>query len=135
MISKNFFSLPASTAGHTFELCINGITDGVSSIKDNNYWANERGIIIPSFYNESYPLACDDGDCGCVLNEAKKLSESRISSLVFSYKSNPCLLEDDKFFAVLLFESIRIIDNGIYTLNFEDHKGKRLQVQYNMSAS
>ena len=114
-------------AGHIFELCINGKTDGVSSIKDNNHWANERGMIIPSFYNESYPLPCEDGACGCVVGEARKLSESRISALVFSYKSNPCLTEDDKYFAVLLFESISVRDNGIYTMNFEDQNGKQLQ--------
>ena len=91
-------------------------------------------MTIPSFYNESYPLPCEDGDCGCVLKEAKKLSEARINSLVFSYKTDPCLIKDDKFFAVLLFESISIMDGGVYTLNFEDESGERLRVQYNISA-
>lgn len=88
-----------------------------------------------SNYNESSLLPCNDGDCGCIVTEAKKLSELRTSSLIFSYMSDPCLMKDDKFVAVLIFESTEIMDNGKYTLNFEDENGGQLRIHFNISAS
>ena len=95
---------------------------------------SDRGKIT-SFYNESHTLSCGDGQCGCAIDEAKKLSQSRIGSLVFSYKSDPCLMEDNKFFAVLIFQDTHTTDSGKYTLHFEDESGDQLSYYFNISTS
>ena len=118
------------TAGQSFDLCIQGRSNGVSNTSGANYWEDGRGHKFNLHY---YRSNCSSYSCECMLQEARQ-NKSLVTSVAASYRTSPCLPYDNVFLAVIRFQSLSISDSSVYVLNLKDMNGLGIvNAHYNIS--
>ena len=107
--------------GVTYVLCYSGSIFGYND--SPLFWLKDK-----ESFSDSMLIRTEHEQCIDYLNYLQSDPElvvpgKRVQSFVNLFRSDPCLLYDNKFIGILRIQSLELNDTGTYDLHLEDQRG------------
>ena len=108
--------------GINLVLCYSGSMFGYNG--SPVFWTKDEGR-----FSDSILFPSEQEGCIAYINEILSMEETidgsneRVRSFVNLYRTDPCLLYEDRFNAVLMIRSLEMDDAGLYDLHLENQRG------------